>query len=107
MDTSSQIREHIEYIKKNISSNLDEMSDIIHQKVDIQSKIREKPYESLAVAIGAGFLVATISKPAGKFLMKFVISAVTGAAGAYVTRKGIDFVSNKICACPPDSEDDD
>ncbi len=48
------------------------------------------------IALATGFTLAAMSSPVGRYLLRFAVKSATAAAGAYISKRGIDFVTNKI-----------
>jgi hypothetical protein len=96
MATRSEIRHNIENTRDNITLTVDRISDTIHSKVDIGERIKANPYNYLAIAAIAGFALATFSTPIGKSLMRIALKSATAAAGAYVSKKGMNLVASRI-----------
>lgn len=96
MATRAEIRSNIENTREHISYTVDEISDIIHKKVNLKEKIRENPYGGLLIAATAGFVLATFPTQIGKVIFRIAIKSATAAAGAYVSKQGIDYLVKKI-----------
>ena len=96
MDTRSEIRNNIESTREHITQTVDLISNTIHQKVDWHEKVKQNPAQSLLIAVGVGFTLATFSTPLGRFLIKIGMKSVTAAASAYITKQGLNYLSGKI-----------
>ena len=96
MATKEEIKTHIENARENISNTIDQLSDTIHKKMDVREKIRENPYGALAVAMAAGFVLSTFSTSIGKTLFRTITRSALLTLGAYVSKRGAEYVSGKI-----------
>ena len=96
MATRAEIENNIEATRDNISKKVDEISNIIHKKMDLKQKIRENPYLALSLALAAGFGLAAFSNPIGRSLLKIASRSAVAAAGAYFSKKGLDFVTHHL-----------
>ena len=100
MASRAEIERNINITRENLSEKVDKLSDILHSKVAINEKIREKieenPYESLAIAVAIGFGLASFSSPIGRYLLKIASKSAVAAAGAYFSKKGLEYVSGKV-----------
>lgn len=96
MATRAEIEHNIENTRENILYTVNEISDVIHKRMDIKEKIRDNPYAALAVATIAGFAFATFSSPIGRGLYRLAAKSAIAAAGAYASKQGMNFIMNKI-----------
>lgn len=96
MATSAEIKRNISHTRQQVSETVDDLSNIIHKKIDIQEKVKENPYGALITALATGFILATFTKTFGKSLMKFAFKSGYAAAGAYVSRQGIKYITAKL-----------
>ena len=100
MATRTEIEQNINITRENISHRVDELSNILHEKIAVNEKVKEKikenPYESLAIALAIGFGLAAFSSPIGRHLFKIASRSAMAAAGAYFSKKGLEYVSSKV-----------
>ncbi len=96
MATRAEIINNIENTRENILHTVDEISGTIHRKINVQEQIKSNPYAAIAIAAALGFSLAALSTPIGKYLFRFAFRSATAAAGAYFSKKGLDYVSGRI-----------
>ena len=96
MATLTQIKRNIDNTREDISVTVDEISNLIHKKVDLQEKIKENPYGALLTALAAGFALASFSSPIGRTLLRISTRAMFAAAGAYASKQGLNLLSKTI-----------
>jgi len=96
MASRIQIKDDIEHTREDINSTVNEISDIIHKRIDIKQKVRENPYAALGIAATTGFVIATFPGPFSRILIRFALRAATTAALGYISSKGLDYVSEKL-----------
>jgi|GEM_PF-2725162 len=96
MVSRAEIRNDIELTREHISFTIDEISHIIHKKLDVQEKIKENPLSAMALAVALGFTLASFASPLGKVIFRMGMRSATAALGAYVTKKGIKIIANKV-----------
>ena len=59
-ETVEQIADHIESSRRELRSNLEELGQNVRSAVDWRKKFRAEPGAFLAVALGGGFVLATM-----------------------------------------------
>lgn len=96
MATRAEIRNDIEQTREHISFTIDEISNIVHKKIEVSEKIKENPLGSVAIAMAIGFTIATFATPIGKTILRIGMKSAIGALGAYATKKGMEAIKNKI-----------
>lgn len=100
MATRAEIEKNINITRENISNRIDELSYILHKKIAVneklKEKIRENPYESLTIALAVGFGIAAFSSPIGKYLFKIASKSAVAAGTAYFSKKGLEYISSKV-----------
>lgn len=96
MATSAEIKKNIEDKRKQVSETIGEFSDLFHEKIDIKKRIRKNPYNALLAAATTGFIIAVLSGPFRKSLMKFAFTAGRTALGAYISKQSVKYITNKF-----------
>lgn len=95
MVSRDEIKSNIETTRENISMTVEELSSTVHHKLDLNQKVKEHPQEALIAAAAGGFLLASFSSPLGRWLIKFALKTAVGAAGAYLSKQGINYLTSK------------
>jgi len=98
MATRAEIKDNIEQTREHISFTIDEISHIVHKKLDVQEKVRENPMGAVTIAMAFGFTIASFASPIGKILFRIGMKSATAALGAYITKKSIEIVTSRIKA---------
>ncbi|MFH0702590.1 MAG: hypothetical protein V2B14_03505 [bacterium] len=91
MATRTEIVNNIENTKEDIAHIVDEISNVIHKKIDLKEKIKENPYKTLSIAIATGFFLANFSNPIGKTLLRIAIKSSITALGVYISKKSMHY----------------
>lgn len=94
MASRTQIKDNIEHTREDISTTVDEISYIVHKRMNLKKKIRENPYAALCVAATAGFLVGALPSPFGRIIFKFAVRVASTTAFAYASTKGLSYISD-------------
>ncbi|EKE02526.1 MAG: hypothetical protein ACD_20C00372G0004 [uncultured bacterium] len=95
MASQSEIRKDIANTRSHISYIVDEISDTVQHRLDIQKKIRENPTMAVGVALATGFFVASLSSAASRAVLKFGMRTAFAALSAYASRKAMSYIVGK------------
>ncbi|OGH96962.1 MAG: hypothetical protein A2287_05890 [Candidatus Melainabacteria bacterium RIFOXYA12_FULL_32_12] len=95
MATQSEIRRDITNTRSHISYIVDEITDNIQHRFDIEQKIRENPTTAVVAALAAGFLVASLSSSVSRSLLKFGMRTAFAAASAYASKRAMSYIMGK------------
>ena len=96
MATRSEMTNSIEGTRTHISNLIDEISGTVHKRMDWHERVRENPTGAVLAALGVGFVLATISTPIGRVLLRFGARSAFAALGAYASKQGVNYITNKI-----------
>lgn len=96
MVTRYEIENQIEKTKDHLHSTIDKIADVIHEETNVKKKIEENPYKAAFLCAGIGLLIGASSSSLGKGLLKIALQAGTAIIGAYVSKQGVDYLTNKM-----------
>ena len=96
MVSRAKIKNNIDTTRDNISMTVEELSSTVHYKFDLNQKIKAHPQKALIAAAAGGFLLASFSSPLGRWMMRFAFKTAIGAAGAYLSKQGIGYLTSKV-----------
>lgn len=98
MASKYEVMDNIKTAKEDITKTVDQISNLVNKKIDIEEKVKENPLQAIAIAILIGFLLAISTKAAGIFgIFRILGSTATKTAFAgFIAKKVLGFIIKRV-----------
>lgn len=98
MVTKTDIVKNIEETRNKIGVSIEEVSDLINQKLDITKNARLHPGRLILFATVAGLSVALISTKSGRKFLSNIVKPASVLGTAYFSRMATNVIKKKVQA---------